>query len=57
MAEYRREDLDLADRAANAFRPLLELPYFLRNVTFKLLILAKLRPVTKLLGGTGEWPY
>jgi hypothetical protein len=57
MAEYRREDLDLADRAANAFRQLLELPYFLRNVTFKLLILAKLRPVTKLLGGTGEWPY
>ena len=57
MAEYRREDLDLADRAANAFRQLLELPYFLRNVTIKLLILAKLRPLTKLLGGTGEWPY
>ena len=57
MAEYRREDLDVADRAANAFRQLLELPYFVRNVTFKLLILAKLRPVTKLLGGTGEWPY
>jgi hypothetical protein len=57
MAEYRREDLDLADRAANAFRQLLELPYFVRNVAFKLLILAKLRPVTKLLGGTGEWPY
>lgn len=57
MAEFRREDLDVADRAANAFRQLLELPYFARNVAFKLLILARLRPVTKLLGGTGEWPY
>jgi hypothetical protein len=57
MAEYRREDLDLADRVANGFRQLLELPYFARNVLFKLLILAKLRPLTKLLGGTGEWPY
>jgi hypothetical protein len=57
MAEYRREDLDISDRAANAFRQLLELPYFLRNVVFKLLILANLRPVTKLLGGSGEWPY
>jgi predicted O-methyltransferase YrrM len=57
MAEYRREDLDASDRAANAFRQLLELPYFARNVLFKLLILAGLRPVTKLLGGTGEWPY
>jgi len=57
MAEYRREDLILADRVSNAFRQLLELPYFARNVLFKLLILAGLRPVTKVLGGTGEWPY
>ena len=57
MAEYRREDLILADRASDAFRQILELPYFARNVLFKLLILAGLRPVTKLLGGTGEWPY
>jgi hypothetical protein len=57
MTEYRREDLTPLDRAANAFRQLLELPYFARNVLFKLLILAKLRPVTRWLGGTGEWPY
>jgi hypothetical protein len=57
MAEYRREDLDVADRAANVFRQLLEVPYFVRNVVFKLLILAGLRPLTKKLGGTGEWPY
>jgi hypothetical protein len=57
MTQYRREDLSPLDRAANAFRQLLELPYFARNILFKLLILAKLRPVTRLLGGTGEWPY
>ncbi len=57
MAEYRREDLILADRFADAFRQLLELPYFARNVLIKLLILARLRPLTRLLGGTGEWPY
>jgi hypothetical protein len=57
MTQYRREDLSPLDRAANAFRHLLELPYFARNILFKLLILAKLRPVTVWLGGTGEWPY
>ena len=57
MTQYRREELTPADRAANAFRQLLEVPYFARNVLFKLLILAKLRPLVRLLGGTGEWPY
>jgi predicted O-methyltransferase YrrM len=57
MTEYRRENLSPLDRAANAFRQFLELPYFARNVLFKLLILAGLRPVTRVLGGTGEWPY
>jgi hypothetical protein len=57
MTQYRREDLTPLDRAANAFRQSLELPYFARNILFKLLILAHLRPVTRLLGGTGEWPY
>ena len=57
MTQYRREDLSPLDRVANAFRQLLEMPYFARNILFKLLILAKLRPVTRLLGGTGEWPY
>lgn len=57
MIEYRREDLSPLDRVANAFRQLLELPYFARNVLFKVLILAKLGPVARALGGTGEWPY
>ena len=57
MSEYRREDLTVLDRAANTFRQVLELPYFARNILFKLMILAKLGPLTRVLGGTGEWPY
>lgn len=57
MSEYRREDLTPADRAANAFRQLLELPYLARNIAVKLLILARLTPLTRLLGSNGEWPY
>jgi predicted O-methyltransferase YrrM len=57
MAEYRREPVRGAGRVGNALRQLLELPYFARNVLFKVLITLKLRRVTRWLGGTGEWPY
>ena len=57
MTEYRREDLSPLDRVANGFRQILEFPYLVRNIIFKLLILATLTPVTRWLGGTGEWPY
>jgi hypothetical protein len=57
MAEYRREDLTIADRLANAFRQVLELPYFASNLVIKALILAKAAPVYRLLGNDGRWPY
>ena len=57
MTEYRREPVRGTARVGNAVRQLLELPYFARNVLFKVLITLKLRRVTKWLGGTGEWPY
>jgi predicted O-methyltransferase YrrM len=58
MAEYHREDLGPRDRVANALRQAVELPWFLRNVVIKVLIVAKLRPLTRLLGHTGgHWPY
>lgn len=57
MTEYRRQDLTTRERLANAARQARELPYFARNVLFKMLLLAGLRPVVRLLGGTGEWPY
>jgi hypothetical protein len=57
MAEYRAERLGPAARLMNATRQVAEVPYFARNVLFKLLLLARLRPVVRFLGGTGEWPY
>ena len=58
MAEYCREDLGPKDRAANALRQATELPWFLRNVVIKVLIVAKLTPLTRILGHKGgNWPY
>jgi predicted O-methyltransferase YrrM len=57
MAEYRREDLNILDRVANAFRQALELPYFAWNVFIKALIVAKAKPLYTALGNDGRWPY
>ncbi len=57
MAEYRREDLDAAGRVRNALRQLAEVPWFLRNVVLKVLIVAKLKPLYRLVGSDGTWPY
>jgi Methyltransferase domain len=57
MTEYRRERVAGAGRAVNAGRQLAQLPYFARNVVYKVLILIGLRRVTQLLGHSGEWPY
>jgi predicted O-methyltransferase YrrM len=57
MTEYRRETLDTRGRVLSAARQLAQLPYFVRNVIFKVLLVARLKPVVKALGGTGEWPY
>ena len=58
MAEYRRERLGPGERVANAGRQLVELPWFLRNVVIKVLIVAKLGRLTRLLGHREPtWPY
>lgn len=58
MAQFRREDLSGAAWARNVAVQLAQLPWFLRNVLVKALIVAKLRPVARLLGHTsGPWPY
>jgi predicted O-methyltransferase YrrM len=57
MTEYERVDLTPADRAANLFRQLLELPYFARNLAIKVLIKVGLGSATRVLGGDGTWPY
>lgn len=58
LAEYRRSELDGSTRVTNAGRQLAQLPYFVRNVTIKVLIVLRMRSLTKLLGQpTAEWPY
>ncbi len=59
LAEYRREQqpLSVGERAKNAARQALELPYFVRNCVVKLALVARLRPVARLLGEQGHWPY
>lgn len=57
LAEYRRESLDPRERLANAVRQAGALPYFARNCVAKALIVAHLRPMARLLGVRGHWPY
>lgn len=58
MTEYRRERLTPKARVANAVHQALELPWFARNVLIKVLITAKLGPLTRLFGhDPSVWPY
>jgi methyltransferase family protein len=55
LVEYRR---DPASQPANALRQLAQLPWFLRNVLVKIALVARLRPLARLLGHrSGDWPY
>ena len=49
LAEYRRDHLRPAARAANALRQLAQLPWFAKNVVLKVLTVLRLR--------SGDWPY
>ena len=57
LARYRRIRLDARARARNALLQLAGLPYFVRNLVVKVLIVAKLRPLAALLGCREDWPY
>jgi predicted O-methyltransferase YrrM len=58
LAEYRRERLSLPARAQSAWRQAAALPYFVRNQLIKVLLVARLAPLARLLGhDTGDWPY
>lgn len=57
MTEYRREPVRGRARLENAWRQIRELPWFARNVVVKVAILARLRPLYRLLGSDGNWPY
>ena len=58
LAEYRRVDLTRRICLTNAARQIAQLPWFLRNVGIKVLIVARLGRLTRLLGHRGgHWPY
>jgi SAM-dependent methyltransferase len=58
LAVYRREDLGGRARVANAGRQAAQLPWFVRNLLVKVLIVARLRPLARLLGHReGPWPF
>ena len=58
LAEYRRARMGIGGRLGSAARQLAQLPWFIRNLVIKVLIVLRLRPLTRLLGNrSGEWPY
>jgi predicted O-methyltransferase YrrM len=58
LAEYRRTRLDRRARWRSVGRQLAELPYFAWSLMIKVLLVLRLRPVTRVLGNRrGEWPY
>jgi Methyltransferase domain len=58
LAEYRREPVRGLARLADFARQVAQLPWFVRNVAIKALIVAKLGRLTRVLGHDGEnWPY
>jgi len=58
MTEYRRQRLDLQERLRNAGQQAAQLPWFLRNVLIKGLIVAHLGRLTRYLGHREPtWPF
>jgi hypothetical protein len=58
LAEYLKLPVRGSARAANALRQAAQLPWFVRNILVKVALLARLRPLARLLGHRGsDWPY
>jgi hypothetical protein len=57
LAEYRREELAPRDRLGNALAQATGLPWFVRNCIVKAALVARLRPLARLLGERRHWPY
>ncbi len=58
LALYRRARLAGVERITNSLRQLAELPWFVRNLAIKALLIARLPRLTRLLGHDGQtWPY
>lgn len=58
LAEYERTPVEGRARLRSALRQLAELPWFARNLGVKLALVARLRPLARLLGHRDAgWPY
>ena len=59
LAQYRRLPMSAGERVTNALRQAVHIPYFVRNLVIKVALVARLRPVARLLGQPDEdaWPY
>jgi hypothetical protein len=58
LAEYRREPMTGRARLRNVGRQLAELPWFARNLAVKVLLVARMGRLARILGHDGEtWPY
>jgi predicted O-methyltransferase YrrM len=57
LAEYELAELGGVQLALNAARQLAGLPYFARNMLIKVALILHARPLARLLGSDGSWPY
>jgi predicted O-methyltransferase YrrM len=59
LAQYRRLPMSSGERVTNALRQAIHIPYFVRNLVIKVALVARLRPLARLLGQPDEdaWPY
>ena len=59
LGQYRRLPMSSRERLSNALRQAVQIPYFVRNLAIKVALVARLRPVARLLGQPDEdaWPY
>lgn len=57
LAEYRHEELAPRERLSNALAQAAGLMWFVRNCIVKAALVARLRPVARVLGERGHWPY
>lgn len=57
MAQFRKGRTTPAQRLRSFLSQTAQLLYFALNLVYKVLLAARLKPLAKALGSTGEWPY